>query len=98
MSALSRRNLLRALPIGFAAAALPVVVDTPAQADLTDTPSETALRALADAYRASVAATNAYSASLRVKPLNKADCDLAFENYVASCESLAAARAALWRA
>lgn len=98
MSTLSRRNLLRALPMGFAAAALPAVVDTPAQANGTATPSDLALRALQDAYRASVAATNAYSASLRVKPLNKAVCNLAFENCVASCEALAAARADLWRA
>ncbi|CAN7442636.1 hypothetical protein [Mesorhizobium sp. LjNodule214] len=93
MNTLSRRNLLRAFPIGFAAAALPAVVDTPAQADPSDVP----LRAWQDAYRASVAAANAYSASLRVKPLNKAECDRAFNNYVATCESLAAARADLWR-
>ncbi|TGP20732.1 hypothetical protein EN828_17730 [Mesorhizobium sp. M2D.F.Ca.ET.185.01.1.1] len=48
MSALSRRTLLRSLPMGLAAAALPAV---------TETPRADPIEALAEAYRASRAAT-----------------------------------------
>lgn len=79
-----RPQSVRAFPIGFAAAALPAVVDTPVQAD----PSGCCAQSMATRV-----SRLCVSANLRVKPLNKAECDRAFNNYVATCESLAAARA-----
>lgn len=54
MSALSRRTLLRLLPMGLAAAALPAV---------TETPRADPIEALAEAYRASRPTTDAYAAA-----------------------------------
>ncbi|MDX8527647.1 hypothetical protein RFM68_24400 [Mesorhizobium sp. MSK_1335] len=95
MSALSRRKLLRTFPLDFlATAALPAVVDMP-QADPTGVVDRT--KAWQEAYLASLAAANAYSASLRVKPLKKTECDRCFAVHVAACEVLEAERSALWR-
>ncbi|MFD1984193.1 hypothetical protein ACFSOZ_16200 [Mesorhizobium newzealandense] len=104
MNTLSRRHLLRKIPMGLAAVALPAVFETPVPStDLTAIPSDAVekIKAWQAAHRENVRATNAYSASLRVTPIDKPECDRRFHAMVASQEPVGPSREAmimaLWR-
>lgn len=99
---ITRRLFLRnSAAAGAVAAAVvtPAVVDPASRAEAEFTAIPTAvvdkIKAWQDAHRASVLAANAYSASLRVKPIVKPECDRCFHAMVDANRDVGPAREAM---
>ncbi|CAN7574453.1 hypothetical protein [Mesorhizobium caraganae] len=88
MIALSRRILLRTLPLSLAAAALPAVAETQG-AEVIAIPSDVIekIKAWQEALAACGAAHDAYCTSLRAKPIDKSECDRLFQALVDTNET-----------
>jgi hypothetical protein len=101
---ITRRSFFHGAALATVAVAAPVALNHEhITADLTAIPTEVVekIKAWQDAHRAAVRATAAYSASLRVKPIDKVECDRCWAAHLAAGQDLGPAREAmimaLWR-